>query len=122
MYASSVTSLTINTGTFYAVFAYDIGWAINLENVNRRITADRARGRLQHKTRAPQYFEYRPAPLPYNSRRLMPSSFANSTMFSQWFSRSTAICRKTFGNLPTRFLATCHPLLVSSVPIPNVSI
>ena len=30
--------------------------------------------------------------------------------------------RKTFGNLPTRFLATRHPLLVPSVPIPRVSI
>ena len=63
MDASSVPSLTINKGTCYAVFAYDIGWSINLEDVNRRITADRERSRLRHKTRAPQYFEYRPAPL-----------------------------------------------------------
>ena len=59
----SVTSLIINRGTCYAVFAYDIGWAIDLEDVNRRITADRNRSRLRHQTRAPQYFEYRPAPL-----------------------------------------------------------
>ena len=45
------------------MFAYDIGWLINLEEVNRRITADTERSRLRHKTRAPQYFEYRPAPL-----------------------------------------------------------
>ena len=32
----SVTSLTINKGTCYAVFAYDIGWSIDLEDVNRR--------------------------------------------------------------------------------------
>jgi hypothetical protein len=63
MYASPSTSLTINKGTCYAVFAYDIGWAINLEDVTRRITADTERGRLRHKTRAPQYFEYRPVPL-----------------------------------------------------------
>ncbi|MFI5247432.1 MAG: hypothetical protein ACHQWV_02640 [Nitrospirales bacterium] len=63
MHASSFTSLTINKGTCYAVFAYDIGWSINLEDVNRRITADTERGRLRHKTRAPQYFEYRPVPL-----------------------------------------------------------
>src|SRR6185295_3690325 len=63
MNALPVTSLTINKGTCYAVFAYDIGWSINLEDVNRRITADRERSRLRHKTRAPQYFEYRPAPL-----------------------------------------------------------
>ena len=63
MHASSLTSLTINKGTCYAVFAYDIGWSINLEEVNRGITADRERGRLRHKTRSPQYFEYRPTPL-----------------------------------------------------------
>ena len=57
------TPLIINKGTCYAVFAYDIGWSIDLEDVNRRITADRERSRLRHKTRAPQYFEYRPAPL-----------------------------------------------------------
>ena len=63
MHASSITSLTINKGTCYAVFAYDIGWSINLEDVTRRITADSERSRLRYKTRAPQYFEYRPAPL-----------------------------------------------------------
>ena len=63
MHPPSLTSLTIDNGTCYAVFAYDIGWAIDLEDVNRRITADRERSRLRHKTRAPQYFEYRPAPL-----------------------------------------------------------
>ena len=36
--------------------------------------------------------------------------------------QSTAICRKADGNFPTRFLATCYPLLVSSVPIRRVSI
>jgi hypothetical protein len=60
---SSAATLTINKGTCYAVFAYDIGWSINLPEVNRRITADTERGRFRHKTRAPQYFEYRPAPL-----------------------------------------------------------
>ena len=63
MHVSTLTPLTITKGTCYAVFAYDIGWAIDLEDVNHRITADRERSRLRHKTRAPQYFEYRPAPL-----------------------------------------------------------
>jgi len=63
MYASSITSLTINKGTCYAVFAYDIGWSINLENLTSQIPADSERSRLRYKTRAPQYFEYRPAPL-----------------------------------------------------------
>jgi len=63
MNTASLPALTIDTGTCYAVFAYDIGWSINLEEINRRITTDRERSRLRHKTRAPQYFEYRPAPL-----------------------------------------------------------
>ena len=63
MHPPSLTPLTINKGTCYAVFAYDIGWSINLKDVNRRIAADTERSRLRHKTRAPQYFEYRPAPL-----------------------------------------------------------
>lgn len=57
------TTLTISKGTCYAMFAYDIGLSINLEEADRRITANTERGRLRHKTRAPQYFEYRPAPL-----------------------------------------------------------
>ncbi len=57
------SDLTIKTGTCYAVFAYDIGQSINLEEADHRITAGTERGRLRHKTRAPQYFEYRPAPL-----------------------------------------------------------
>jgi hypothetical protein len=44
----------------------------------------------------------------YNSRRLMPSSFVSATMLSHCFSLSTAICRKAFGNFPTRFFATYH--------------
>lgn len=56
-------TLLINKGTCYAMFAYDIGSAINLEEVDRRITAGTERGKLRHKARAPQYFDYRPAPL-----------------------------------------------------------
>ena len=36
-HTSSVTSMTINKGTCYAVFAYDIGWSIDLEDVSRRL-------------------------------------------------------------------------------------
>jgi len=55
--------LTITKGTCFALFAYDVGTSINLMDAERRITAGAERGRLRHKTRAPQYFEYRPAPL-----------------------------------------------------------
>ncbi|NJN70565.1 MAG: hypothetical protein HC801_10005 [Nitrospira sp.] len=55
--------VTITKGTCFALFAYDVGHSINLTDAERRIAAGTERGRLRHKTRAPQYFEYRPAPL-----------------------------------------------------------
>ncbi len=55
--------VTITKGTCFALFAYDVGLSINLTEAERRIIAGTERGRLRHKTRAPQYFEYRPAPL-----------------------------------------------------------
>ena len=55
--------LIITKGTCFALFAYDVGISINLTEAERRITAGAERGRIRHKTRAPQYFEYRPAPL-----------------------------------------------------------
>jgi hypothetical protein len=64
MYPSLSPSVMVSKGTCYALFAFDIGLSINLEEVDRRIaTAGTERGRLRHKARAPQYFEYRPAPL-----------------------------------------------------------
>jgi len=54
---------TITKGICFALFAYDVGHSINLTDAERRIAAGTERGRLRHKTRAPQYFEYRPAPL-----------------------------------------------------------
>jgi hypothetical protein len=59
----SLPALTVNKGTCYALFAYDISLSINFEEAERRITAGTERGRLRHKARAPQYFEYHPAPL-----------------------------------------------------------
>ncbi|MGZ8381231.1 MAG: hypothetical protein ACXW4C_06340 [Nitrospira sp.] len=56
-------SVAITKGTCFALFAYDVGHSINLSDAERRIAAGAERGRLRHKTRAPQYFEYRPAPL-----------------------------------------------------------
>ena len=51
---ASLPAFTINKGTCYALFAYDIGLSINLEEAERRITAGTERGRLRHKARAPQ--------------------------------------------------------------------
>ena len=55
--------LTITKGTCFALFVYDVGTSINLTETERRIGAGAKRGRLRHKTGAPQYFEYRSAPL-----------------------------------------------------------
>lgn len=55
--------VVITKGTCFALFVYDVGLSINLTDAERRIIAGTERGRLRHKTRAPQYFEYRPAPL-----------------------------------------------------------
>jgi len=58
-----MSSLIVTKGACFALFAYDIGLSINLTEAERRIAAGTERGRLRHRTRAPQYFEYRPAPL-----------------------------------------------------------
>lgn len=55
--------LSIEEGTCYALFAYDIGLTINLDEAERHVTAIKERGRIRHKARAPHYFDYRPAPL-----------------------------------------------------------
>lgn len=55
--------LTVTSGMGYALFAYDIGLSVNIDEAERRIAAGTERGRIRHKARAPQYFEYHPAPL-----------------------------------------------------------
>src|SRR5207244_13137775 len=53
----------VQEGVCYALFAYDAGLGINLDESERRITALTQRAAIRHKRRAPRYFEYRPAPL-----------------------------------------------------------
>src|SRR5437870_10080251 len=53
----------VQEGVCYALFAYDAGLAIDLDESERRITALTQRAAIRHKHRAPRYFEYRPAPL-----------------------------------------------------------
>ncbi len=55
--------LSIDRGICYALFAFDVGLAINLDEAERHVTAIKERGRIRHKARAPHYFEYSPAPL-----------------------------------------------------------
>ena len=54
--------LSIARGTCYSIFVYDIAFAIDLNEAERRISSA-TRETIKHKRRAPQYFEYSPAPL-----------------------------------------------------------
>ncbi len=51
------------TGTCLALFVYDVGLSINLDQAERKITAFTRRAPMQPKRRAPQYLDYQPAPL-----------------------------------------------------------
>jgi hypothetical protein len=53
----------IRRGTCNSIFVYDAAFAIDLNEAERRITSFKQREKIKHKRRAPQYFEYRPAPL-----------------------------------------------------------
>lgn len=57
------TPLSVRKGTCYALFAYEVGLAIDLDACERQISALTQRQRLHQKRRAPQYFDYRPAPV-----------------------------------------------------------
>jgi hypothetical protein len=46
---------TISRGTCYAIFAYDIAFSIDLDEVERRIIAVKHREAIKHKRRAPEY-------------------------------------------------------------------
>src|SRR5205809_591020 len=59
----------VQEGVCYALFAYDAGLGINLDESERRITALTQRAAIRHKRRAPRYFEYRPAPLRVTQER-----------------------------------------------------
>ena len=55
--------LTIEKGTCYLLFAYDIAQSIDLDEAAQHIVALKQRESLRHKRRAPRYFEYHPSPL-----------------------------------------------------------
>src|SRR5438093_7816703 len=59
----------VREGICYALFAYDAGLAIDLDESERRVTAMTQRAAIRHKRRAPKYFEYRPAPLRVTQER-----------------------------------------------------
>ena len=63
MNQASSSSITIDKGVCYVMFAYDIGVAINLDEADRHILSTKERSRILRKRAAPQYFDYRPPPL-----------------------------------------------------------
>lgn len=50
-------------GVCSALFAYDVGLVIDLDRAERRIREATERSGIRARRRAPQYFEFRPAPL-----------------------------------------------------------
>ena len=55
--------LTIDKGTCFSIFSYDIGAGINLDLAEQQVVSTTERIRIQRKRAEPQYFDYRPPPL-----------------------------------------------------------
>jgi hypothetical protein len=55
--------LHIDSGVCYALFAYDVGFAVDLDAAERRIQAATQRESIRRTRKAPQYFQYHPPPL-----------------------------------------------------------
>ena len=55
--------MEVARGTCHSIYVYDVAFSIDLNEAERRITSFKQRETIRHKRRAPQYFEYRPAPL-----------------------------------------------------------
>src|SRR5882762_2661550 len=62
MTAGAGSDLKIKRGTCYAIYAFDVANSIDLDAAESRMAAPE-RQTVQQKRRAPEYFEYRPAPL-----------------------------------------------------------
>lgn len=61
--ASIATDYRVEAGACHVHFAYDIGFAIDLEQAQRHISDTTHREFIRRTKKAPRYFEYRPAPL-----------------------------------------------------------
>lgn len=53
----------VAAGVCHALLAFDIGLSVDLNDAERRLTALTQRETIAHRRRAPQYFEFKPAPL-----------------------------------------------------------
>ena len=60
---SSPSLMQIAKGTCFAIFVYDIGTAIKLDDADQQISSTKERSRIKRKQPAPQYFDYSPPPL-----------------------------------------------------------
>lgn len=60
---SPAEALNITRGICHVLFAYEIGLSVDLNECDRRITAETQRTTIKHKRRAPSYFEYQIPPL-----------------------------------------------------------
>ncbi|MDT7041150.1 hypothetical protein [Candidatus Nitronereus thalassa] len=56
-------SVTIEQGTCFAIFSYDIGAGIDLDLADKQIVSTKERLRIQRTRAEPEYFDYRPLPL-----------------------------------------------------------
>ena len=61
--AVATKSVSVKQGTCYALFAYDIAFAINLDEAERSISSATQRGGIKRQHPAPAHFEYHPAPV-----------------------------------------------------------
>ncbi len=50
-------------GCCHVMFAFDVGFAIDLDEANKRLAAGTRKPGIKHTRRSPAYFEYRPLPL-----------------------------------------------------------
>jgi hypothetical protein len=75
----STSDFVITRGVCTAMFAYDVGFAVDLNKAASLLTGDGPqRETLKHSRRAPKYFEYQPAPLRV-SRTGSPVTIGNFT-------------------------------------------
>ena len=63
MTQNAQSSLRINKGVCYALYAYDVGMSIDIEKCKSLITSGVLNADIRPHRRAPKYFDYRPAPL-----------------------------------------------------------
>ncbi len=58
-----MSNLRIHKAVCYVLYAYDIGWAINLERCRTLVSSLAPEASLHHNRHAPQYFDINPPPL-----------------------------------------------------------